>query len=161
MSCLEKLEAYLRANGVQFEVQRHPLAYTAHEVAASERVLATQMAKVVMVIADGVLAMLIVPTSCKVDQAATAATLDAQDVRLATESEFEHAFPDCEVGAMPPFGNLYGIPVYVDRALADEETIVFNAGTHTETISLKYEDYESLVRPVIGELTAASLFPVM
>jgi Ala-tRNA(Pro) deacylase len=161
VSCLEKLEAYLGANGVPFEVQRHPLAYTAHEVAASEHVLSTQMAKVVMVVADSVLAMLVVPSSCKVDQAATAATLDVQDVRLAAESEFQHSFPDCEVGAMPPFGNLYGIPVYVDRALADEETIVFNAGTHTETISLKYADFERLVKPVVGELTAASLIPVM
>ncbi|MFN8634288.1 MAG: YbaK/EbsC family protein [Chloroflexota bacterium] len=161
MNCRERLEAYLRANGVPFEVQHHPLVYTAHEVAASEHVLATQMAKVVMVVADGVLAMLVVPSSRKIDEAATAATLDVQEVRLAGEHEFEHAFPDCEVGAMPPFGNLYDIPVYVDRALAEEGRIVFNAGTHTETIACSYVDFERLVKPTAGELTAASLIPVM
>jgi Ala-tRNA(Pro) deacylase len=82
-------------------------------------------------------------------------------VRLAGEYEFQHAFPDCDLGAMPPFGNLYGIPVYVDRALADEETIVFNAGTHTDTISCAYADFERLVKPVVGELTVASLMPVL
>jgi Ala-tRNA(Pro) deacylase len=145
---------------VPFEVQRHPFAYTAHAVAASERLQANQMAKVVMVVADGVLAMLVVPSSCKVDEAATAATLDVQDVRLAGEQEFQHAFPDCDLGAMPPFGNLYGIPVYVDVALAEEQTIVFNAGTHTETISLRFADFERLVEPVVGALTAASLIRV-
>lgn len=161
MSCLERLTTYLRANGVPFGVQHHPLAYTAHEVAASEHVLATQMAKVVMVVADGVLVMLVVPASRKVDQAATAATLDVQDVRLAGEHEFQHAFPDSDLGAMPPFGNLYGIRVYVDRELAHDEVIVFNAGTHTETISCTFADFERLVKPVVGELTAASLIPVM
>ena len=161
MGCLEKLEAYLRANGVPFEVQHHPIAYTAHEVAASEHVSASRMAKVVMVVADGTLAMLVVSSSHKVDEAATTATLDVRNVRLACEGEFQQAFPDCDLGAMPPFGNLYGIPVYVDRELADEEMIVFNAGTHTETIGLKYADFERLVKPVLGELTAASLIRVV
>ena len=161
MSCLERLVTYLRSNDVPFEVQHHPLAYTAHEVAASEHVLATQMAKVVMVVADGVLAMLVVPAAYKVDQAATAATLDVQNVRLAGEHEFQHVFPDCDLGAMPPFGNLYDIPVYVDRTLADEETIVFNAGTHTETISCTFADYKRLVKPVVGDLTTASLISVV
>lgn len=161
MNCLERLQMYLGDNGVPFETQQHPLAYTAHEVAASEHVAATRMAKVVMVVADGALAMLVVPASSRVDEAAVAASLGVQDVRLAAEHEFRHAFRDCDVGAMPPFGNLYGIPVYVDVALAKEERIVFQAGTHTETMSVRYADFARLVRPVVGELTAASLIRVV
>lgn len=161
MDGFDKLQTYLRENGVPFEIQHHRLAYTAHEVAASEHLAAKKMAKVVMVVADGLLAMLVVPATHRVDLAVTAATLGVQEVRLATEPEFQHAFRDCDVGAMPPFGNLYGIPVYVDSALAEEETIVFQACTHTETMSLKYADFARLVRPVVGPLTAPSLIPVM
>jgi Ala-tRNA(Pro) deacylase len=161
VSCFERLQAYLNDHGVPFEIQHHPLAYTAHETAASEHVSARQMAKVVMVVADGVLTMLVVPASTRVDEAAVAATLGVPDVRLAGEHEFRHAFRDCDVGAMPPFGNLYGIPVYVDLALAEEERIVFQAGTHTETMSVRYPDFERLVKPVVGELTAASLIRVV
>jgi len=161
VNCFERLQAYLSNSGVPFEVQHHPLVYTAHEVAASEHFATTRMAKVVMVVADGTLAMLVVPASSRVDEAAAAATLDVQDVRLAAEHEFQHAFRDCDVGAMPPFGNLYDIPVYVDVALADEERIVFQAGTHTETMSMRYADFARLVRPVVGELTAASLIRVV
>ena len=147
MQCKDRLEAYLRDNKVPFQVQHHTLAYTAQEVAASEHVPGKLLAKVVMVFADGQLAMLALPAPHRVDVAKASAALGAKEVRLAHESEFAAAFPDCEVGAMPPFGNLYGVPVYVDEALAEDETIVFRAGTHTDTMSLRYADFERLVGP--------------
>jgi Ala-tRNA(Pro) deacylase len=147
MQCKDRLEAYLRDNQVPFQVQHHPPAYTAQEVAASEHIPGKLLAKVVMVFADGQLAMLALPAPHRVDPARAAAALGAKEVRLAQEAEFAAAFPDCEVGAMPPFGNLYGVPVYVDEALAEDETIVFRAGTHTDTMSLRYADFARLVRP--------------
>jgi Ala-tRNA(Pro) deacylase len=110
------------------------------------------MAKVVMVVADGHLAMLVLPASRRADEERAAIALNAKEVRLAGEEEFSSTFPDCEVGAMPPFGNLYGVPVYVDSELAEEETITFQAGTHTWTISLKYADFERLVGPTVADL---------
>jgi Ala-tRNA(Pro) deacylase len=110
------------------------------------------MAKVVMVVADGKLAMLVLPASRRVDEERAAAALDANEVRLASEEELASTFPDAEVGAMPPFGNLYGIPVYVDDELAEDETITFQAGMHTWTIALKYADFERLVGPTVADL---------
>ena len=150
MACRERLEAYLRENGVPFEVQHHPRAVTAQEVAAAEHVPGRMLAKVVMVSADGEMAMLSLPAPYQVDLQKAAKLLGAQEARLAEEEEFEGAFPDCEVGAMPPFGNLYGLPVYVEEALAEDETIFFRAGTHTDTMSVGYADFERLVEPTIG-----------
>jgi Ala-tRNA(Pro) deacylase len=104
-----------------------------------------------MALADGKMVMLALPAPYRVDTAKATAALGAKEVHLAQEGDFAAAFPDCEVGAMPPFGNLYGIPVYVDKALAEDETIVFRAGTHTDTMSLKYVDFERLVKPTVAE----------
>ena len=147
MNCKDRLEAYLRENKVPFQVVHHPLAYTAQEIAASEHVPGKMLAKVVMVFADGKMAMLALPAPYRVDLAKAGSVLAAKQVRLAHEEEFAAAFPDCEVGAMPPFGNLYDLPVWVDKSLAEDETIVFQAGTHTDTISMKYADYQRLVKP--------------
>ena len=157
MDCFERLQAYFRANQVPFSMQHHPLAYTAHDVAASEHISNAQMVKVVMVVADGQLVMLAVPASRRVDEARVEATIGAQELRLAGEDEFASKFMDCDVGAMPPFGNLYGVPVYVDTMLADDDAITFRAGTHTETMTLKYVDFERLVRPRVARLTVADL----
>ncbi len=151
MNCKDRLEAYLRENKVPFQVQHHPVAYTAQEIAASEHVPGKMLAKVVVVFADGKMVMLALPAPYRVDLAKAAGVLGAKAVRLAHEEEFAAAFPDCEVGAMPPFGNLYGLPVYVDKALAEDETIVFQAGTHTDTVSLKYADFQRLVKPSVAE----------
>ena len=151
MNCKERLEAYLRENKVLFQIVHHPLAYTAQEVAASEHVPGKMLAKVVMVFADGKLAMLALPAPYRVDLNKAAAILAAREVRLSHEEEFAAAFPDCEVGAMPPFGNLYDLPVYADKALAEDEEIVFQAGTHTDTMTLKYADFERLVKPKVAE----------
>lgn len=151
MSCKDRLEGYLRENKVPFQVVHHPLAYTAQEVAAAEHVPGKLVAKVVMAYAGDKIVMLALPAPFRVDLGKATAALGAEDVRLAQEEEFAPLFPDCEVGAMPPFGNLYDVPVYVDKALAEDETIVFQAGTHTDTVSMKYADYQRLVKPRVAE----------
>ena len=150
MQCQEKLELYLRAEGVPFEAHQHPPAFTAQEVAEREHISGKQVAKVVVVWADNQLVMLVLPASHQVDAAHLDALLGAQHVRLAHEPELAVAFPDCEVGAMPPFGNLYDLPVYVDTALSTAEMIVVAAGTHTDTLHLAYADYARLVKPNVA-----------
>ena len=151
MECRDRLEDYLRENGVPFEVQHHPRAITAQEVAATEHVPGKMLAKVVMVMVDGEMVMLSLPAPYQVDLEKVGKVLGAEEVRLAEEEEFEGAFPDCEVGAMPPFGNLYDLPVYVEEALTEDETIFFRAGTHTDTMSVRYADFEQLVEPTVEE----------
>lgn len=150
--CRRELESYLRQNQVAFQVQHHTVAYTAQEVAASEHISGRTIAKVVMAFEDERLVMLVLSANRRVDLLRAADALDARAVRLAREQEFANAFPGSDVGAMPPFGNLYHLPVYVDRALAEAETIVCRAGTHTDTISLRYVDFRRLVQPVMADL---------
>jgi Ala-tRNA(Pro) deacylase len=154
MTCLDRLEGYLRENQVPFQRQPHHRAFTAQQVAASERIPDQIMAKVVMVFIDHTLAMLVVPTNAHLDLTHLATRLGAQSVRLATEREFAPLFPDCELGAMPPFGHLYGVPVYVDHALTEDREIVFQAGTHTDTIRMAYADYARLAGPLVRDLSA-------
>ena len=156
MDCKDRLEAYLREKQVPFEVRHHPRAITAQEVAASEHVPGKMLAKTVMVLADGKMVMLALPAPYQVDVDKAGKVLGVE-VRLAHEEEFENTFSDCEVGAMPPFGNLYEVPVYVEAALAEDETIVFRAGTHTDTMSVSYADFERLVEPTIAEFAASRL----
>ena len=151
MMCKERLEAYLREQQAPFEEQHHRVAYTAQDVAAIEHISNKLMAKVVMVFADGRLTMLVLPASHRIDLTRVGPATGAKEVFLAGEREIATAFPDCEIGAMPPFGNLYGVPVYVDRLLAEDETIVFQAGTHVDTLSMKYADYARLVQPKVVE----------
>jgi len=149
----ERLETLLREHRAPFEAQRHAQAFTAQEIAGSEHVPGKMFAKVVMVMADGRLVMLVLPAPHLVDYGKAKALLGAREVRLAEEGEFAATFPDCEVGAMPPFGNLYGLPTYVDKSLAEDDTIVFNAGSHTETVTMKYADYERLAKPVVADFS--------
>lgn len=151
MQAKERLEAYLRENGVAYESRHHPLAYTAQEVAAAEHVPGKMLAKVVIAKADDRMVMLALPAPYRVDFGKLKGVLGAKEVRLAREEEFADLFPDCEVGAMPAFGNLYNLPVYVDKALAEDEKIVMQAGTHTDTIALSYADFQRLVSPTVGE----------
>jgi Ala-tRNA(Pro) deacylase len=150
MMCKERLEAYLREQQVPFEVQHHHIAYMVQDVAAMEHIPSELMAKVVLVFADSTLTMLVLPASHRVDLAHVGAAIGAKSVYLAGEHEIAAAFPDCEVGAMPPFGNLYGIRVYVDRLLAENEQFVFQAGTHTDTISMTYADFARLAQPRVA-----------
>jgi Ala-tRNA(Pro) deacylase len=151
VACKERLEAYLREKRVPFEVRHHPRAVTAQEVAASEHVPGKMLAKTVMVLADGEMVMLALPAPYRVDVEKARPVLGAREIRLAQEEEFEGTFPDCEVGAMPPFGNLYDLPVYVEETLAEDETIVFRAGTHTDTMSVTYADFDRLVEPTVAK----------
>jgi Ala-tRNA(Pro) deacylase len=154
VSCRQRLEGYLRENGAPFEVQHHARAITAQEVAATEHTPGKMFAKTVMVLPadEEKPIMLVLPAPYHVNLQKAAAALDAREVLLAEEEEFEESFPDCEVGAMPPFGNLYGVSVYVDKALSEDEAIVFRAGTHTDTMSVSYADFEQLVEPTVAEL---------
>jgi Ala-tRNA(Pro) deacylase len=151
VECRDRLENYLRENQVPFEEQHHPRAVSAQEVAASEHVPGRMLAKTVMVLADGEMVMLALPATYQVDLEMAAAALGVDETCLAQEEEFKDTFSDCEVGAMPPFGNLYGVPVYVERTLAEDETIVFRSGTHTETMSVSYSDFERLVEPTVAQ----------
>ncbi len=128
------------------------MAFTAQEVAASEHVKGREFAKVVMVVADGEMRMVAVPASEMVSFERLRAAIRAKDVRLASEEEFASRFPDCEAGAMPPFGHLYGLAVLVDDTLARNERIVFSAGTHTTTMSMAYRDFERIERPRVADL---------
>jgi Ala-tRNA(Pro) deacylase len=147
--CRARLEQYLREHQVSYETQHHPLAYTAHEVAASEHVPGKQLAKTVIVITDNHAEMVVVPATCTIQLTRLATALGATRARIAEEQDFADRFPDCEVGAMPPFGNLYGMDVYVDRTLTEDERIVFRAGTHTDTMRIKYADFARLVNPIV------------
>jgi Ala-tRNA(Pro) deacylase len=150
MSCKSRIEDYLRENGVPFEAIRHPSAFTAQELAAAQGVPGKQFAKVVMAVADGQVFMLVLPACHRINFDRLKRVLRAEHVRLATEEEFSVIFPDCSTGAMPPFGHLYGVPVYVDRGLSEGEHMVFQAGTHDETIKTAYKDYERVTKPVVA-----------
>ena len=147
MPILAKLREFLDANKASYSVHSHPTAYTAQEIAALSHVKGRALAKVVMVKAGADLAMVVLPADHKVDFGRLKTILGAKDVRLAQEGEFSGVFPGCEVGAMPPFGNLFNPPVYADRSLEKDEEIVFNAGTHTLTAKMAWRDYARLVKP--------------
>jgi Ala-tRNA(Pro) deacylase len=146
MPILTRLREFLETNKVPYSVHSHPQAFTAQEIAALEHVSGRMLAKVVMIKAGAQLIMVVIPADHRVDLDRIKGSLGS-DVRLATEAEFRDAFPGCEVGAMPPFGNLFGIPVYVDRTLEQDEEIVFNAGNHTLTAKLAFDDFVRLTEP--------------
>ena len=141
------LREYLDRNEVEYRLIPHAPAFTASEVAAAAHVGGKHVAKTVMVKLDGKLAMVVVPSPSRVDFDALMETTGARDIELAREDEFRDLFPGCETGAMPPFGNLYGVHVYVSPELAHEPLIAFNAGTHSELIEMAYEDFRRLVQP--------------
>ena len=151
MKCRERLEQYLRENGVGFEVMTHSQAFTMQEVAAALHVPGKQVAKVVIVCADEEMAMLVLPAPYRLNTAKAGKLLGVKGVRLAKEKEFTDLFPDCATGAMPPFGNLYDVPVYVDQSLAEESNIVFRIGTHRETMKVAYADFSRLAQPTVAE----------
>ena len=153
----QMLKEYLDGLKIPYEVTSHPRAYTSQGVAAAAHVSGRDFAKCVILKTDkGRLVMAVIPGPRHVNLAALKELLDASDVELAREEEFQGRFPGCELGAEPPFGNLYDLPVYVDEALRKDPEIVFNAGTHTETIRMKYADFERLVHPVVAPLSRAA-----
>lgn len=146
---LEKLKEFLDSEKVKYVVISHSLAYTAAGIAALAHIPGKELAKTVIVKIDGALAMAVVSASQHVDLSFLKAATFANTVELAGEDEFKERFPDCEVGAMPPFGNLYGMPVFADESLARDKEIAFNAGTHRELVRIAWEDFERLVQPRI------------
>ncbi len=143
------LKDFLDSKKVKYVSISHSKSYTAQEIAASAHIPGRELAKTVMIKIDGHLAMAVLPASYKIDFELLQKELKAERVRLAYEQEFKDRCPDCEVGAMPPFGNLYNMDVYVAQSLTEDEEIAFNAGTHTELIKLSYKDYSELVKPTI------------
>jgi len=156
MSVAAKLKECLDGNKVKYDVLTHPQVYTAQAVAAATHVPGKELAKSVVVKADDHFVLAVLPAPRKVDTEQFQKQLGAKEVRLAHEFEFASLFPACETGAMPPFGNLYGMDVYVDRSITRDEEIVFNAGTHVEAIRMNYKDFERLVAPTVADFSTAA-----
>ncbi len=153
---LQTLKDFLDKNNVKYLSIKHSSAYTAQEIAASAHIPGKELAKTVIIKVDGKMGMAVLPASYKVSFDHLKTALGADDVRLAYEQEFMDKFPDCEVGAMPPFGNLYGMDVYVSESLADDKEIAFNACSHTELIKMKFEDFKKLVNPTMFKFSILS-----
>jgi Ala-tRNA(Pro) deacylase len=154
MPIVEKLRRYLDESHVRYEALSHPTAYTAQEIAALQHVKGRDFAKVVVAATLTGPVMVVLPATRRLDLLKLGAALESHDpVRLAHEDEFAQLFAPCEPGAMPPFGNLFGIRVFVDRSLTSEDTIVFQAGTHADTVRMRYADFAKLARPVVGDFT--------
>lgn len=150
---VRKLKEFLDENHIRYEVIIHAVAYPAQEIAAKSHIRGKELAKSVMIKIDGTMAMAVLPASEKVDLTHLKEITGAGKVELASEYEFKNRFPDCEPGAMPPFGNLYNMAVFASETLSEDEEIAFNAGTHTELIKLNYADFERLVQPTVLELS--------
>jgi Ala-tRNA(Pro) deacylase len=152
MMPISRLKHCLDDNHIKYVTLKHSPAYTAREIAESAHLQGKDLAKTVMVMVDGKMAMAVLPASDKVDLGILKHAAGAHKTRLAREDEFKDKFPACELGAMPPFGNLYGMEVFAAAGLAANAEIVFNAGSHTELIRMAYRDFERLVQPRIVEL---------
>ncbi|TNF53203.1 YbaK/EbsC family protein [bacterium] len=150
---VKKLKNFLDSNSIRYVSIKHSQVFTAQEIAASAHISGKALAKTVMVKIDGKMTMAVLPATDKVNFDQLKKAAGAEKVELASEDEFKDMFPECEVGAMPPFGNLYGIDVYSDEKLARDELIAFNAGSHTELIQLPYNDFERLVKPKTAQIT--------
>jgi Ala-tRNA(Pro) deacylase len=154
---IQKLRQFLDENQVRYVVLSHSKAYTAQGIAERAHISGNEVAKTVILRKDGELCMAVLPASRHVDLAAFAQETGSDDVVLASENEFRDRFPDCELGAMPPFGNLYGIRVFVDSSLAREREIAFNAGSHLELVQLAYIDFARLVEPSVVDFATGPI----
>lgn len=146
---LNKLINYLDEHNKKYVVVKHSTAFTAQEVAASAHIPGKDMAKTVIVKVDGDMKMVVLPSTHNVDFDSIKEAVGANEVELATEQEFEKLFPDCELGAMPPFGHFYDMDTLVAESLTEDEEIAFNAGTHKELVKMNYSDFEELAQPNI------------
>ena len=150
---VKKLKEFLDRERIKYLSIVHSTAYTAQEVAASTHITGKELAKTVIVKLDGEMAMAVLPANRKIVLQDLREVTGSDQVKFASEEEFKERFPDCETGAMPPFGNLYEMEVYAAASLAENEEIAFNAGSHTEVIKLAYKDFERLVKPKIVSFT--------
>ena len=151
MSISHTLKEYLDREHVHYEILPHPEAYRAALVAQTLRAATKELAKVVVVKVESRFVMTVLPATWNVDFHRLREAFMTHRLRLATEDEIKDLFPDCDVGAMPPFGNLYGLDVYVDQSLTEDEEIIFQAGTHSAAIRMRYWDFAALVFPVVME----------
>jgi Ala-tRNA(Pro) deacylase len=152
---VNELKSFLDSRKTKYVTISHSLAYTAQEIAASAHIHGRDLAKTVIVTIDGEMAMAVLPASRKLDLKRLQKAAGARKVELAEEKEFQDRFPGCALGAMPPFGNLYDMPVYMDESLTEDERIAFNACSHTELIQMEYGDFQNLVKPKIVSLARA------
>ena len=152
MPLAEKLRVFLDTHHVEYKHTVHPIAYTACQVASAEHLPTREVAKAVVIFGDNEYHLVMVPANRLVDFQEVHGALGLKHARMATEEELARLFPDCEVGAMPAIGNLYGIPVYLDSSLAGQEMIAFNGGTHRDVVHMKTADFRDLVRPQVLQL---------
>lgn len=146
---ISKIKDFLDSKKIKYVIIKHSPAYTAQEVAASSHIPGKELAKTVIVKIDDEMAMVVLPALCQINFDLLKDATMANTVKLAEEHEFEDMFPGCEIGAMPPFGNLYDMEVYVAESLTEEEEIAFNAGSHTELIKMAFKDFEQVVKPKV------------
>jgi len=154
---VKKLKEYLDNMNIKYITISHPLTYTSQQTASISHIRGKELAKTVMVKIDGKMDMVVLPASFKVDLERVKKAAGASIISLATEAEFQNMFPECDPGAMPPFGNLYDMDVYADEILAEDEEIAFNAGSHLELIKLAYKDFARLVKPEIGRFSTSKV----
>ncbi|MCK9407591.1 MAG: YbaK/EbsC family protein [Bacteriovoracaceae bacterium] len=150
---LQRLKVFLDSHNVKYVVISHSPAYTALEIAALARIPGKEIAKTVIINADDKKIMVVLPASHMVDFTSLRSITNAQHMELTSEQQFKNLFPECEVGAMPPFGNLFNLEVIVAESLAEDEMIAFNAGTHKELVRMTYRDFVQLVEPKVGKLS--------
>jgi Ala-tRNA(Pro) deacylase len=153
MAKLGDVIEYLKRNGVPYEVIEHVPAFSAHEVAVVSHVQDKDLAKTLIVHTDNSFCMVVLPADHRLDDHLLHQVVKAKHLHLAHEDDLRPLFPDCELGAMPPFGNLYALPVYMDQALTEDSEIVFNACSHTKSLRMKMNDYLHLVKPIVGPLS--------
>lgn len=148
----KKIRTFLNEHKINYELIYHPRVYTAQETAARTHTKGKEFAKTVILLVDGKYCMMVLPAIYSLDLIKVRKALKAKRVNLASEEEMESICPDCEVGAMPPFGPLYELPVYIDRHLTEDQMITFNAGSHEHAIRMFYKDFEKLVKPQIVDI---------
>jgi Ala-tRNA(Pro) deacylase len=153
MAKLGDVMEYLKHNNVPYEVLEHAPAFSAHEVALASHVPEKDLAKTLILNADGKFSMVVIPADHRLVDHLLHDVLKSKHVHLASEEDLRQIFPDCEIGAMPPFGNLYALPVYADKSLTEDDEIVFNACSHTKSIRLKMHDFIRMVNPVVAEFS--------
>lgn len=153
------LKEYLDTQDIKYTTTNHSPAFTAMEVAQMAHVPGKQMAKVVITRLEQRLTMMVLPANYRINSARMVQAMHTANLRIASEGEFGHMFPDCELGAMPPFGQLYGMHTYVAQSLTEDKYITFSAGTHSEVITMLTKDYLRLVKPKIISFTDR-LFPI-
>jgi len=150
---VKRLKEFLDSHNIKYVTISHSRAFTAQETATSAHIPGKELAKTVMVKMNGTMAMAVLPASYKIDFDLLKKVAGVGMVVLASEREFKDMFPECEVGAMPPFGNLYGMDVFVEKSLTEDKEIAFNAGSHRELVKMLYKDFEKLVRPKIAKFS--------